>query len=399
MARILFVWELGLGFGHLSPYLEIVRALRSKGHEIIFAARDVENADRVFAREGVPILQAPISMRPVTNPYRITFNYAQLMHNNGFAEVTDLFGRVKAWQHTYRYVRPDVMVFDHSPTGLLASRVMDVKRVISGSGFLIPPQESPLPLMRYWGEYDMDKIRKSEQRVLDTTNQVLQAFKRPPMKALSELFQADAEWLISFSELDHYPERKNGNYLGMFSLSDYGADPAWPAGKGKKIFCYLHPYKTMPGLLKVLNRSGATVLVHGPQIPDQVRKKFTSQRLRFSPKPLNVRRVGQECDLVITNGTFGTTAAFLLAGKPVLMIPTNLERMMVARRVVKMGAGLAAPQGKPQMLLPRLKALLQNDRFAAAAREFSARYKDASLSSQTDQMLATIDKLVTPPAA
>ncbi len=397
MARILFVWELGLGFGHLSPYIGVVRALRKQKHEVIFAARDVENADRVFARDGVPILQAPLSVHRVTNPYRITFNYAQLMHNTGFADLQDLFGRVKAWQHIFQYVRPDVMVFDHSPTGLLASRMVKVKRIIGGSGFLIPPAETPLPLMRYWNNSDAEKIKKSEQMVLNTSNKVLQALKLPPMKNLAEMFQSDAEWLMSFPEMDHYPERKSGNYVGMFSPPEYGEDPVWPAGKGKKIFAYLYNYKTLPALLKLLNRTGSRVLIHGPQIPVPVRKKFSSPTVRFSDKPLNVQRLGPECDLVITNGTFGTTAAFMMAGKPALMIPTNLERMMVARRVVGMGAGLAAPANKPEMLGPRLKALFQNDKYRKAAEAFAAKYKGESMATQTEKMVATLEKLLPPP--
>ena len=397
MARILFVWELGMGFGHLSPYIDVVRTLRRKGHEVIFAARDVENADRVFARDGVTILQAPLSVHRVSNPYRITFNYAQLMHNNGFADLTDLFGRVKAWLHIFRYVKPDVMIFDHSPTGLLASRMVKVKRIIGGSGFLIPPAVTPLPVMRYWGKSDANQIRKAEQRVLATVNKVLQAMKQPPLTNLAEMFQTDGEWLLSFPEMDHYPQRKTGNYVGMFSPSEYGEDPVWPAGKGRKIFCYLYNYKNLPALLKLLNQSGNRALVHGPQIPIEVRKKFSSPRVRFSAKPLNVQRLGQECDLVITNGTFGTTAAFMLAGKPALMIPTNLERMMVARRVVGMGAGLAAAAGKPEMLGPRLRALLKEEKFRKAAQDFAAKHKDESLAGQTEKMVATLENLL--PAA
>lgn len=397
MARILFVWELGLGFGHLSPYIDVVRALKSKGHEIIFAARDVENADRVFAREGVPILQAPISVRRVTNPYRITFNFAQLMHNNGFADVNDLFGRVKAWQHIFQYVKPDVMVFDHSPTGLLASRIVNVKRIIGGSGFLIPPVETPLPLMRYWGKADMEVIKKSEARVLTTINRVLEALKKPKLETLADMFRCDAEWLLSFKEMDHYPDRKAGNYVGMFSPPNYGEPPTWPAGKTRKIFAYLHNFKTLPELLKLLNRTGNRVLIHAPQVPQDVIKKFSSPRLRFSAKPLNVEQVGRECDLAITNGTFGTTAAFIMAGKPVLMLPNNLERMMVARRVVQMGAGLAAPVAKPEMLGARVKALLKDEKYKRAARAFADKYQDRTQAWQTEQMVSELERLVGTP--
>ena len=54
-------------------------------------------------------------LRKATDPYKVQYNYAQLMHNNGFSDAQDLLARVKAWLHTFSYVRPDVAIFDHSP--------------------------------------------------------------------------------------------------------------------------------------------------------------------------------------------------------------------------------------------------------------------------------------------
>jgi hypothetical protein len=150
VAKILFVWELGRGFGHLSPYLDFVRALKRNGHQITYAARDIGNTDRIFAKEGIPIIQAPIEMRDVTDPAKVQYTYGHIMHNVGFADPTDLFARVKAWTHVFHYTAPDLVLFDHSPTALVAARAFRFKRVMAGSGFLVPPPGVPLPVMRYW---------------------------------------------------------------------------------------------------------------------------------------------------------------------------------------------------------------------------------------------------------
>ena len=123
MARILFAWELGKGFGHLAPYRDYVAALRKAGHDVVFAARDVANADRVFAPLGVPILQAPVALRNPDHVYRVQYIFAQLAHNAGLGDVTDMFARVKAWLHLFNYASPDLVVFDHSPTALLAAQI------------------------------------------------------------------------------------------------------------------------------------------------------------------------------------------------------------------------------------------------------------------------------------
>lgn len=394
MSRILFAWELGLGFGHLAPYLDFVKALRKKGHQVIFAARDTGNADEVFGEHGVAVLQAPVLMRRVPDPFKVTDTYVHIMHNLGFADVGSLFALVKSWLHIYRYVRPHAILFDHSPTALLAVRALKVKRIISGSGFLIPPAVTPLPLMRYWVKVDMKRIAADEARALKNANEILRRLKLKPMQRLAELFQSDGELLLSSRELDHYPNRKDGNYLGMFPVSNYGEEPEWPKAGKKKVFAYLYPFKTLPELVKAFNALDLSVIVYAPQVLDEDKRKYASPRVKFVAKPQNVITVGRECDAVITNGTFGTTSSFLLAGKPVLAIPLNLERLMVARRVVALGAGMAVQPNNAKQFGPAIKALLDQKKFTTAARSYARKYEGLNLQWQTGRMLRIIDQVL-----
>ena len=388
------MWELGRGFGHLAPYLDFVKGLRAAGHDVVFAARDVANADRVFAASGVPILQAPVALRNPTQTYRVQYVFAQLAHNAGLGDVTDLFGRLKAWLHIFNYVRPHLAIFDHSPTALLAARAYACKRVVSGSGFLVPPPGEPQPLMRYWQQVSNEEMLKVERTLLAGMNQALAALKRPPLARFCDLFEADLQFLLSPPELDHYPQRKDGNYLGQCPLDDYGAAPVWPAGNGRRIFAYLYPYRTLPALLQALAASGASVLVYGPEIPKDAQEKYAHPRVVFAPAALDMHRIGAECDAAVTNGTFGTTCAVLLAGKPVLMIPLNLERSMVARRVVALGAGLAIAPAHTEQLGARIEALLGNDAYGTAARAFAARHAGETIAGQTSRMLSQLETVL-----
>ena len=394
MARVLFAWELGKGFGHLAPYLDLVKGLLKKGHQVVFAARDVGNTERIFGNDGVTILQAPIMMHNIGNPYRIQYNLSHLIHNIGFAEIRSLFGLAKAWRHIYHYVRPDLVLFDHSPTALLAARAYPWKRIVSGSGFLIPPSAVPLPMMRYWQEYDQEKLAREEGGLLANMNRVLEILKVPPLKSVAALYDADAHFHLGFKELDHYPQRPPVEYLGMFSPPNHGVAPDWPAGGLKKVFAYLHPYKQIPALLKILGSANFSTIVYAPEVPDAIKKKFQNERMVFSAKPLDVAKVSADCDFAITNGTFGTTAAFLLYGKPVLCIPTNLERVMVTRRVIGLGGGLGVQPTKLDKIKPALRALASSEKYAEAARAFGAGYKDLNLAWQTEKMLATVERLL-----
>ena len=360
---------------------------------MVFAARDVTNAEAVFGREGVAILQAPIALQKAKDPYKVQYIYSQLMHNNGFSDAQDLLARVKAWLHTFSYVRPDVAIFDHSPTALVAARALKGKKIISGSGFLVPPPGRPLPKMRYWEKSDGKELVKAEVGVVERINRVLAAMRAPQLQAMEDLFKADGQFLLGFKDLDHYPQRKEGNYLGIFPTANYGVAPKWPAGKGPKLFCYLHKFKTMPALFQAINKLGARALIYAPDVPDEAIKKFTSPRIVFSRQPLDLAKAGAECDAAITNGTYATTCAMLMAGKPVLMIPQNLERIMTARRVIAAGAGVGVQPNQPKVFQERLKTLLTNPRVREGARALAKRWQGMSQAQQTERMLAEIERL------
>ena len=397
MARVMFVWELGLGFGHLAPYLDLVKALKKKGHVVVFAARDVTNAEKVFGRDGVVILQAPIMLRKAANPYKIQYNYTQLIHNNGFSDPLDLLARVKAWLHLFQYVRPDVAIFDHSPTALVAARALRAKRILSGSGFLIPPPGYPLPNMRYWEKFDQPQVQRAEDGVLARVNKVLGAMRIPPLPHMEDLFKADEQFLLGFRELDHYPQRQNGNYLGIFPSAMEAAEPKWPAAGGRRVFAYLHPFKTLPVMIQILKKLGLRTIIYAPEVPDEFKRKNLHPSIAWAMRPLDMKKVAAQCDAGITSGTYGTTCDLLLAGKPVLMMPQNLERIMVTRRVLQTRAGLVAPINRPKLFEPRLRALLADKRFTEAARGFAKRHVKFTQAWQTATMLEVIERLA--PAA
>lgn len=394
MARILFAWELGKGFGHLAPYIDLVDGLQKRGHQVVFAARDVGNTERIFGSKGVVILQAPCMMHNVANPYRVQYNFSHLLHNIGFAEARSIFGLVKAWRHIYKYAQADMVLFDHSPTALLAAKPYKFKRVVSGSGFLLPPAGQPLPLMRYWQQYDMERLAREEAQLLANINRVQEGMKLPPLRSVSEIYDADLHFLLSFKELDHYPDRPDGNYVGMFSPPDHGIAPVWPGNLPRKVFAYLHPYRQIGELLGTLAKGNFSTIVYGPEIPETAKKKVDSDRLVFSNQPLDIKRVAAECNFAVTNGTFGTTAAFLLYGKPVLAVPTNLERVMVARRLVAVGAGVAVRQDKPENLPKAITNIMNSGKYAEAAKKFGSRYAGLSQQWQTEKMLDAMEGLL-----
>jgi UDP:flavonoid glycosyltransferase YjiC (YdhE family) len=83
----------------------------------------------------------------------------------------------------------------------------------------------------------------------------------------------------------------------------------------------------------------------------------------------------READIGITYSSLATTTAFLLAGKPLLMLPWHLEQFMLARRVEEMGAGrLVNPEQPPGDLRTVLADLIDNSSWRKNAEAFAAKY-------------------------
>lgn len=397
MSRILFAWELGTGFGHIMPYLDVADALVRRGHRVFFASRDLDNAGSVFANVDVTFIQSPALYGKVGSPRLPGHSYIDVLHNAGFSNRVHLGARINAWRFLFQSVRPDVAVFDAAPCAALAARAFDCRRITSGTGFFIPPPTSPVPALRYWADNARLGLAEQESEMLEQINETLGQNGQQPIGALHDIVDGDSRFLMNFSELDHYGEREATDYIGTFPPRSFGEHYDWPVGDGPRVFAYLYPFKTIGSLFETMNRLSCRAIIYAPRLGDKMKQKYASSSLRFVERPVNVNRVLAECDAAITSGSLSSSASVLLAGKPLLALPTTLERQIVSFRVQDLGAGLSAPQLKPMGMSRKLEALLTMDRFTEAAQRFAARYADQDKNWQLEQMLARVDSVLGDP--
>lgn len=374
MASILFAWELGGDYGHLSRLLPVALELRARGHSVVFAVKDLMGAESILTPHQMRAFQSPVWLGQVTNlPDPIS--YPEMLMRFGFLNAKALTGIARAWRNLVEVIKPDLLVLDHAPTALLATRGLPVRRLNFGDGFCIPPAERPIPPFRWWQRENMVRLADSEQHVLTTANAVLLTLDATPMLSLSEMMLCDDSLFCTFSELDHYSNRTEQGYLGpIFSLGQ-GAQAYWPPVDGPKIFAYLKAgYPGLDAVLAGLQGANASVLVHAPGVARKTIQQFTSPRLSFSVLPLDIDQIRASCDLALCHGGAGTTSAILLAGKPLLLLPMNMEQTMTARRLTDLGvAETVVPQATGQ--LPRLlKRTLGNPVLAQCAQAFATRH-------------------------
>jgi len=269
-----------------------------------------------------------------------------------------------------------------------------VKRMTVGTGFCCPPDREPLPDWRPWMKSDPERLWMDERQVLEAINRLLVCWGRPTLGRVTDLYtRVDENVLTTFKELDHFGERTQAQYSGAW-CSGPGAPPEWPGGAGKKVYADLKPFRGMPALLQALGQRRLRTVIRADGIDRTLRRRFSSETLRFESRPIELEQASRECDVAILDATHATTASMLLAGKPVLMLPLYLEQQLIAENVAKLGAGLAADPRDRRQITEGFGEILSNRKYAKSARGFSARYADIDARRQIGEVTDRIEQVL-----
>ncbi|MCA9246609.1 MAG: hypothetical protein KDA42_05820, partial [Planctomycetales bacterium] len=235
MATILIAWELGGGLGHLSMLDPPAREWLRRGHRVVAALRDLSRAEEVFAGSGVEYLQSPLRTRRVADPFPSPCTFPQILHNVGLANLPEMRAVLGAWRTIYDTVRPDLVVFDHAPSAILAARGRDFVQAATGTGFCVPPDVFPFPDWRPWHKTPPEQLQRDEVALLAALNQLLAEAGQPPLERIGQLYgDLDEPMLTTFAELDHYGPRAAARYWGVWH-SMRGATPQWPVAQGPRV--------------------------------------------------------------------------------------------------------------------------------------------------------------------
>ena len=373
--RVLFAWELGEGLGHLAGCAPLLRELQSRGHHITAVVKHVPAVGPLVSGAACRTLPLPAAASPAPRPFARPMTFAHVLYNSGFHDPVLLADRLAAWRAVFTAEHPDVILCEHSPAALVAARGFPAARVVIGTGFTCPPDLTPLPCLRHWLTHDPRELARDEGAVLATVNGALRVHSLPALLTLACLYgDADATILRSFPELDPYPMRRGVRYWGAW-LGIAGDDPGWQTGCRPRIFAYLKPMSGIGDVLAAVAQVGGEVVAYVPGLPAADQTAARAAGVRLLERPANIQAAAQGCDVAILNGTHGTTAAVLLAGKPIVQLPIYLEQVLTALRTVTLGAGRIAARADPGAVLEAVREVHSNPNYRAAAERFARRYR------------------------
>jgi hypothetical protein len=376
MATVLLTWELGGGLGHCVKLAPLANGLVARGHHVYFAARDVATAQSVLQNPRVKYLQSPGVVARQSQLTRQSRTFPQVLDEVGFGADQSLRALVTSWRNLIELVQPALIVCEHSPAALLASRWTDAQTAVLGTGFSLPPDASPLPDLCPWLGPPSFDFATNEGRLLDRVNRLLARDNLPQLDRFSQLYaEVQESFLMTFQELDHHPGREAAQYMGSWAPSS-GIEPEWPEGNGPRVFAYLKsqaPSFRLDAALAVLRELPIQTLAYVPAASKRI-LSLQSRSLRICTEPVRITAALQRCDLAVLNGTAGTTTQCLLAGVPLVMVPLYLEQLAICRRVAELGAGVITHPSRLELLAARVWRVLRTDSYRCAARAFADRY-------------------------
>lgn len=346
MSKILCCWELGDDLGHLGQFHPVISELFGRGHEVYFVVKDLSKVGVFKWDKRITFLQAPVWLSRLRKPIK-NKSYAEILIYKGYHSPIALHSLVAGWINLFNLIKPDILVFDHAPTALLASSGLGLPRVVLSNPFVTPPAGSPPKNVRPWEEVDATAMEENERYIVKVINKVAVDCHLPTINYVSDLFNVDKVILAGFNELDFYKEfRSNPVYKGAIIAVAGLAEPIWPSLSSVKIFAYLkYGNEQAEKVLSILASLDASVVCYYAEAKPEDCAKYASANMNISATPFDLTAVYKEADVIVSHGGIGMIHSALQSACPMILLPLQLEQQNNAYILEKMNLAVVISSG------------------------------------------------------
>lgn len=336
MGRIaLLCWETGTGLGHVASLVQAARALEARGWSPIFAIPPGENAKGALPPEAT-VRDAPLWRAALPADFVQTgssASMADMLADTGMRSAAATKTQIVGWHLVFASFAPDIVVADHAPGALLASRGR-IPAVAVGTGYSVPPRGLP----RFPPLHTLAPILDDEDAILATANAVLATFGSPPLAHLSDALTGDAALACTLPLLDPYAKWRSEPVLGPLLA---GPVTRQPKGAGDQIVCYFQPGKKRQRLAKLAEALSALplpCLAFVPGLGASEEKLFAAAGIVARPAALGADLMTR-ARLLVHAGGHGLAAGAALAGVPQVVLHYDIEKELTGRALA--GRGVA----------------------------------------------------------
>ncbi|MGH1470781.1 MAG: glycosyltransferase [Cellvibrionaceae bacterium] len=393
---ILCTWEIGSELGHISRLSAIVRKLESQNYNVVVVLKDLSRAYPFFSDTDVILMQAPVWL-PQISMQRPIACLADSLLLLGYLETDALHSLVRAWESIIDLVKPDLMLFDYSPTAMLASQNFSAPKLLVGNGFADPAPGYPIADWRPYSSNDQ-LIQRQEERVLVQINNVLSRKNISPLTRLSDLFSVDKTLISTFSELDLYKGlRKQAEYCVGSSSVLVDKKIQFPDSKKLKIVAYLKSaYPQLPLLIEALSKCDGSIFIGCPQGDPQQFQQYVCEDFQFSTDLVDLECAMTEADLFVGHGNAATVKESLVAGTPVLVLPIQLEQLLSGKLVQENGYGRLVEkiESVDDLVVVLNEMLKGKDEYANQLSELLSRHPESGRVSISDSVATQVQLLL-----
>ncbi|MDJ0870548.1 MAG: glycosyltransferase [Gammaproteobacteria bacterium] len=331
--KVLLVWELGAGFGHVKRLVSVAHVLASEGWQPSFALRCIHTLPGETTAVARGVFQAPeiAVMRRSGEAFRAV-TYADIMGRYGYASEKSLGTTVAAWDSLLDVLQPSLVVADYSPTFHL-SAFGRVPLIAVGTGFTLPPcDDDSFPAMR-----DAEPHYPAEQ-LLENAKRVQRRRRLPEPSSLTEIMGGQHQFLGILNELDVYKGLRTQATVGpLQQLPDRALVSVSPR---RSLFFYLaYEFPPTQKLLSAIADSGIEAEGFVRDIPSSAMHALRRKGMTVHDRPVLIENAVRRAGVVLHHGGIGTSEKVLALGRPQILLPRHLEQTLNAKVLLDLGVG------------------------------------------------------------
>jgi hypothetical protein len=349
--RVLLAWEHGRSYGHVSRLHVVANLVEQGGGIPIWALPPTCLNKALFIEPSHECVDAPVNAAARATAGFGARSFADVLLGHGFGNIIELAATVRGWMKLFERICPRSVVLDCAPAAQLAAHLMNLRTFQITNGFDAPPPDCP----DFGVAFDAFAADPLNDARLVTLDQNIRCAARlcagRDDVSVESFFDHPQTVFDGVAETDPYGPRCMQWKIGPMGAPPHALWMEWPRTQAdrKRVLVYM---RCAPGATQVLDglahRNVETLCVW-PQASAEVLSRFRASSVRVAPFAVALDPLLPHADAVVNYGPSSFVCASLLAGKPQLMMPMDVEKHAVSQRVVQHGAGIVWRRGGSEL--------------------------------------------------